>query len=159
MPEQHCQCVSEPQSRSMGRRGGRARQGYNAQAVIDAGESGLIVGAHLSDAPNDSNELGPALEALAAEAGRANAVLVDQGYDNTEQIAQIEREHSVLILCPPQCRFNAKAYNPERKGRRAWKWQRRRLPRTGADDRPHLVDGHAHLGQGFRGRETFGADR
>ena len=119
--------VSEPQSRSMGRRGGRAVQGYNAQAVIDAGESGLIVGAHLSDVPNDSNELGPALEALAPEAGRANAVLVDQGYDNTEQIAQIERERSVLVLCPPQRRFNAKAYNPKRKGRRAWKWQRRRL--------------------------------
>ena len=95
--------------------------------MIDAGESGLIVGAHLSDAPNDSNELGPALEALAPEAGRANAVLVDQGYDNTEQIAQIERERSVLVLCPPRRRFNAKAYNPKRKGRRAWKWQRRRL--------------------------------
>ena len=42
-------------------------------------------------------------------------------------LAQIERERSVLVLCPPQHRFNAKAYNPKRKGRRAWKWQRRRL--------------------------------
>src|SRR6266513_148778 len=53
--------VSEPESRRLGRRDGRAVQGYNAQAVIDAGQSGLIVGAHLSDAPNDSNQLAPAL--------------------------------------------------------------------------------------------------
>ena len=72
-------------------------QGYNAQAVIDAGESGLIVGAHLSDAPNDSQELVPALAAVPAEAGRAGTVLGDQGYDNTEQIAQVEREYSVLV--------------------------------------------------------------
>ena len=118
--------VSEPESRSLGRRGGRAVQGYNAQAVIDAGESGLIVGAHLSDAPNDSQELVPALAAVPAEAGRAGTVLVDQGYDNTEQIAQVEREYSVLVLCPPQRRANSKAYNPKRKGRRRWTWQQRR---------------------------------
>ena len=37
--------ISEPESRCLGRRGGRSVQGYNAQAVIDAGPSGLIVGA------------------------------------------------------------------------------------------------------------------
>jgi transposase len=118
--------VSEPESRSLGRRGGGAVQGYNAQAVIDAGESGLIVGAHLSDAPNDSQELAPALEAVAAQAGQASIVLVDQGYDNTELISQVERERSVLVLCPPQHRANTKAYNPKRKGRRRWIWQQRR---------------------------------
>jgi transposase len=118
--------VSEPESRRLGRRGGGAVQGYNAQAVIDAGQSGLIVGAHLSTAPNDSNQLVPALAALAPEAGRVCAVLVDKGYDNTEQIAQIEREHPVLVLCPPQRRPNARNHNPKRKGRGEWKWQARR---------------------------------
>lgn len=101
-------------------------QGYNAQAVIDAGASGLIVGAHLSAAPNDCDQLQPALQALAPEAGRASTVLVDKGYDNTEQIAQVEREHAVLVLCPPQRRPNAKEHNPKRRGRAEWKWQQRR---------------------------------
>jgi len=119
--------VSEPESRRLGRRGGGAVQGYNAQAVIDAGPSGLIVGAHLSDAPNDLNQLAPALAAVVPEAGRASTILVDRGYDNTEQIAQVEREKKLLVLCPPQRRPNAKPYNPKRKGRRRWKWQQRRL--------------------------------
>ena len=119
--------VSEPESRYMGRQGGPAVQGYNAQAVIDAGESGLIVGARLSDAPNDCEELGPTLEAMPPEAGTLGAVLVDKGYDDTEHIAQVEDKHGVLVLCPPQRRPNTKSHNPKRKGPRQWTWQRRRL--------------------------------
>jgi hypothetical protein len=119
--------VSEPESRRLGRRGGRSVQGYNAQAVIDAGKSGLIVGAHLSAAPNDSNQLAPALAALAPQAGRACAVLVDKGYDNTEQIVRVERTQGLLVLCPPQRRRNAKPHNPKRRGRSQWKWKQRRL--------------------------------
>jgi transposase len=118
--------VSEPESRRLGRRGGRSVQGYNAQGVIDAGQSGLIVGAHLSAAPNDSNQLPPALEALAPEASRASVVLVDKGYEQTEQIAQVERDHGLIVLCPPQRRPNAKTYNPKRRGRSQWKWEQRR---------------------------------
>ena len=119
--------ISEPESRCLGRQGGHAVQGYNAQAVMDAGESGLIVGAHLSDAANDSNELAITLEKLPAEAGPLTTVLVDKGYDDTEEIARVEREHAVLVLCPPQRRPNTKAHNPKRRGRRQWVWQRRRL--------------------------------
>ena len=119
--------VSEPESRYLGRKGGQAVQGYNAQAVIDAGESGLIIGARLSDAPNDSHALASTLEAVVPEAGRVGTVLVDKGYDDTEHIAQVEHEHSVLVLCPPQRRPNAKVHNPTRRGHRRWMWQRRRL--------------------------------
>ena len=119
--------VSEPESRRLRRGSGPAVQGYNAQAIVDAGKSGLILGAHLSDAPNDSNQLQPVLQALAPEAGHAVAVLVDKGYDNTEQIARAEREHALLVLCPAQRRPNAKEHNPKRRGRAEWKWQQRRL--------------------------------
>jgi transposase len=118
--------ASEPESRRLGRRGSHAVQGYNAQAVIDAGKSGLIVGAHLSDAAHDAHQLAPALDTVPPEAGRASAVLADQGYDNTEQIAQVEREKKLLVLCPPQQRPNAKPHNPQRRGEREWKWKRRR---------------------------------
>jgi transposase len=120
--------VSEPESRRLGRRRGSVVQGYNVQAVIDAGKSGLIVGAHLSDAPNDTNQLAPALAAVAPSvANQIHTVLVDQGYDNTEQITQVEREKKLLVLCPPQHRPNTKLHNPKRKARRQWTWQQRRL--------------------------------
>lgn len=118
--------VSEPQSRCLGRKGGSSVQGYNAQAVIDAGKSGLIVGARLSDATNDYNELEPTLQSLAPEAGQAFAVMADKGYDRTEEIVEVQRNHGVLVLCPPQRRPNAKENNPHRRGHRKWVWQQRR---------------------------------
>jgi transposase len=119
--------ITEPETRCLRRGKGPSVQGYNVQAAMDAGRSGLIVGAHLSDAPNDTHQLKAAVEALAPEAGRPAVVLADKGYDNTEQIARVEAEHSVLVLCRPQRRPNALALNPSRRGRAQWKWQQRRL--------------------------------
>ena len=119
--------VSEPETRRLRRGKGPAVQGYNAQAVMDAGKSGLIVGVHLSDAPTDYHQLRPGLQAVAQEAGEPVVVLVDKGYDNTEQIAQIEAEKKVLVLCPPQKRVNALSEHAQRRGRPKWKWNRRRL--------------------------------
>jgi hypothetical protein len=119
--------VSEPETRRLRRGKGPAVQGYNAQAAIDAGKSGLIVGVHLSDAPTDYHQLRPGLEAVAQEAGEPVVVLADKGYDNTEQIAQIEAEKKVLVLCPPQKRVNALSEHAQRRGRPKWKWNRRRL--------------------------------
>ena len=119
--------VSEPETRRLRRGKGPAVQGYNAQAVMDAGKSGLIVGVHLSDAPTDYHQLRPGLEAVAQEAGEPVVVLVDKGYDNTEQIAQIEAEKKVLVLCRPQKRVNALSEHAQRRGRPKWKWNRRRL--------------------------------
>jgi transposase len=119
--------ISEPETRRLRRGSGPPVQGYNAQAVIDAGRSGLIVGAHLSDAPNDAHQLQAGVEALAPEAGQPVAVLVDKGYDNTEQIARVEADKGLLVLCRPQRRPNALVVNARRRGRHQWKWQRRRL--------------------------------
>ena len=55
------------------------------------------------------------------------AVLVDKGYDNTEQIARVEAGKALLVLCRPQQRPNAVALNPHRRGHSRWKWQQRRL--------------------------------
>ncbi len=119
--------VSEPETRRLRRGKGPAVQGYNAQAAMDAGKSGLIVGVHLSDAPTDYHQLQPGLEAVAQEAGEPVVVLADKGYDNTEQIAQIEAEKKVLVLCWPQKRVNALSEHAQRRGRPKWKWNRRRL--------------------------------
>ena len=119
--------VSEPESRRLCRGSGPAVQGYNVQAAMDAGKSGLILGAHLSDAPNDTAQLEPVLQTVVPEAGRAAVVLVDKGYDNSAQISQAQRKHGVVVLCPPQRRRQAKEHNPKRKGRNKWIWQQRRL--------------------------------
>jgi hypothetical protein len=119
--------ITEPETRRLRRGSGSPVQGYNAQALIDAGRSGLIVGAHLSDAPNDAHQLQAGVEALAPEAGQPVAVLVDKGYDNTEQIARVQADKGLLVLCRPQRRPNALLVNANRHGHRHWKWQQRRL--------------------------------
>jgi hypothetical protein len=119
--------VTEPETRRLRRGSGPPVQGYNAQAAIDAGGSGLIVGAHLSDAPNDAHQLQAGVEAFAPEAGQPVAVLADKGYDNTEQITRVQANKGLLVLCRPQRRPNALAINANRRGRHQWKWQQRRL--------------------------------
>lgn len=117
--------VSEPQTRTLCRGGGPSVQGYNAQVASDSGGSGLILGAHLSDAANDAGQISAGLEAIAPEVGRPATVLVDSGYDASADIARAEREHGVLVLCRPQRRPNAQA-DRKRSGTDAQRWARRR---------------------------------
>jgi transposase len=100
--------VSEPESRMQSRGAGASIQGYNAQACSDAGQSGLILGAHLSDAANDAGQIVPGLESLPKELEKPNAVLADSGYDAGADIARAEAKHGVLVLCPPQGRPRAR---------------------------------------------------
>ena len=58
---------------------------------------------------NDARQLRPGLEALVKEAGQPSVILIDKGYDNTREIAQVETERKILVLCPPQRRANAQA--------------------------------------------------
>jgi len=119
--------VSEPESRRLRGGSGPPVQGYNAQAAVDAGRSGLIVGAHLSAAPNDLKELAAGLEAVPAALGKEIfAVLVDKGYDQTQEIAGVQRQRGVLVLCPPQRRPAGRENNPRRRGLPQWKWEQRR---------------------------------
>lgn len=121
--------VSEPESRRLQRGHGPPLQGYNAQVAVDAGQSGLILGAHLSDAPNDLNQLVPGAAAVAEEAPPPWALLVDRGYDHTTQIAQVQSRHGLLVLCPPTRRPHGKEDNPRRRGRSQWQWEQRRAMR------------------------------
>jgi hypothetical protein len=117
--------VSEPETRTLCRGRGPSVQGYNAQAASDSGGSGLILGAHLSDAANDAGQISAGLEAIPPEVGAVATVLVDSGYDATADIAKAEREHGVLVLCRPQRRPNAQPER-QRSGVAAQRWMRRR---------------------------------
>lgn len=66
------------------------QQAYNAQAGVDC-ESRLIVGARVSQATNDKQQLVPTLVAVREHVSPAQ-VLVDSGYAAQAAVTQIERE-------------------------------------------------------------------
>jgi len=74
--------LTDDQSRIMPVSGGGFDQCYNTQASVDV-ETMLIVGQHLSQNPNDKQELKPALESLTTlpeGLATVNSLLADAGY-------------------------------------------------------------------------------
>jgi transposase len=82
--------LSDPDSRLM-RRSKRHeyRQAYNAQAVVDAGGSQLILGARVSNCASDRNELVANIAAIPTALGRPGTALADNGYANGEEVAAL----------------------------------------------------------------------
>lgn len=86
--------LTDEESRIMPVSGGGFEQAYNAQAAVDV-ESGLIVAAHLTQAPNDKRELEPVLEQLKTlpeELGTAVQLLADSGYYSEDNVKRCEAE-------------------------------------------------------------------
>ncbi|MEE8502060.1 MAG: IS1182 family transposase [Kiloniellales bacterium] len=82
--------LSDPDSRLMRKsKKHEYRQAYNAQAVVDAAGSQLIVGARVSDCASDRNELVADIAAIPAEVGRPDMVLADNGYANGDEVAAL----------------------------------------------------------------------
>ena len=91
--------LTDPDSRLMRKsKHHEYRQAYNAQAVVDAEGSQLILGARVSDCASDRNELVADIEAVPAELGRPGTVLADSGYANGDEVASLaERKIEVLV--------------------------------------------------------------
>ena len=68
-------------------------QAYNAQAAVEI-ESRLIVGQHLVDAPNDKEQLVPAMTAISPVVESVAAVLVDHGYYSEAAVTKVESPSS-----------------------------------------------------------------
>ncbi len=79
---------TDPESRIMKDKSGFA-QCYNAQAAVEV-DTMLIVGAHLTDAPNDKQQLQPGVESVSPTVGNVSQVLVDSGYYSQEAVASVE---------------------------------------------------------------------
>lgn len=73
-------------------------QCYNAQAVVDAEGSQLVLAGHVSQCASDANELEKAIEAVPAEAGEVSAVLADSGYVNVEAWDRLESQGKSLYI-------------------------------------------------------------
>ena len=65
-------------------------QSYNAQCVVDAQGSQLIVGSRVSRCASDRNELVPDMESIPAALGSPQTVVADNGYANEKQVRTLE---------------------------------------------------------------------
>ena len=65
--------------------------GHNAQAVVDAEGSQMVLGARVSTCASDRNELLADLETIPKQVGEPTTILVDSGYENMEQIEQVQK--------------------------------------------------------------------
>ncbi len=80
---------TDPASRIMKTHGDGFQQSYNAQAAVEV-ESRLMVGARVSTAPNDKEQLLPDLAAIAPEAGPVAEALIDSGFVSEAAVTAVE---------------------------------------------------------------------
>lgn len=82
---------TDPESRIMkAGSGDHFEQAYNAQAVVDTEGSMLILGAYVTDAPNDKQQLVPALESVSPQVRVVTEVLADTGYYSEAAVTKVE---------------------------------------------------------------------
>ncbi len=85
---------TDEESRIMPTSGGGFEQAYNAQASVDM-DTMLIVGNHISQNPNDKQEVDPALEQLnqlPETIGNVNRAALDSGYFSEDNTKRLEEE-------------------------------------------------------------------
>jgi transposase len=70
--------------------GNHFEQSYNAQGAVEV-ESRLIVGARVTQSPNDKQELVADLQAIPAAVGRIQAVLIDSGFYSENAVRAVEQ--------------------------------------------------------------------
>jgi hypothetical protein len=93
------------------------RQAYNAQAVVDAEGSQLILCARISQCASDRGELGANLAAIPAALGRPEIALADNGYANGDEVESLaENGIEVLVATGAEGRRRRHDFRPARGG-------------------------------------------
>lgn len=72
-------------------------QAYNAQAVVDADGSQLILATNVIATPSDANELEVALEKVVQSVGPVQGMLADGGYVNAEAIERVQQKVDLYV--------------------------------------------------------------
>ncbi len=83
---------TDPESRIM-KTGSGFEQSYNAQAAVEV-DTMLVVGKHVTDAPNDKEQLAPGLDSVSEVVGRVSQTLVDTGYYSEKAVSEAESRES-----------------------------------------------------------------
>ena len=73
-------------------------QSYNAQAVVDADGTQLIVGQRVSTCVSDANQLVPSLQTIPASLGTPTAALADCGFKNRAVFEQLSTQQGAPEL-------------------------------------------------------------
>lgn len=82
---------TDPESRIMkAGNGAHFEQSYNAQAAVDTEGSMLVLGAYVTDAANDKQQLEPAVKSVVAEVREVTQVLADSGYFSEAAVEKVE---------------------------------------------------------------------
>jgi transposase len=84
--------LTDEESRIMPVAGGGFEQAYNAQAAVDAATM-LVVATHVTQAPNDKEQVVPMLQVLDAQSaalGKPEQLIADTGYCSQKNIAACE---------------------------------------------------------------------
>ena len=72
-------------------------QAYNAQAVVDAEGSQMILATDVTRTPNDANQLEPALESVTEAVGPVQRMLADGGYVNADAIERVQQKVDLYV--------------------------------------------------------------
>ncbi len=72
-------------------------QAYNAQAVVDADGSQLILATDVIATPSDANQLEVALENVVQSVGAVRGMLADGGYVNAEAIERVQQKVDLYV--------------------------------------------------------------
>lgn len=92
---------TDPESRIM-KSGSGFEQSFNAQAAVEV-DTMLVVGQHVTDAPNDKEQLVPGLDSVSGVVGRVSQTLVDTGYYSEKAVKEAEsRENGPTIYAAMQ---------------------------------------------------------
>ena len=92
------------------------QQAYNAQAVVDADGSQLVLGVRVSRCASDRGELVVDVEAVPAAAGTPDEVLADNGYATETEVDELTRRGmEVLVAVGGGDRRRQHDFRPERK--------------------------------------------
>jgi len=96
------------------------QQAYNAQAVVDADGSQLVLAKDVLRTPSDANQLEPAIEAVPESVGEVEAVLADGGYVNADSIERVEKRgiRAYVAISDEEQNVRRYDYRPPRERRR-----------------------------------------
>ncbi len=94
--EQACN-NTDPDSRIM-TKGSGTQQAYNAQAVVDADGTQLIVGTRVSQCSSDRNELVNDCLSVSPDVGKPERALADAGFVNGDEVKTVEEEMGIDVL-------------------------------------------------------------
>lgn len=89
------------------------QQCYNAQAVVDAEGSQLVLGTRVSQCASDRNELVADIDAIPHQLGTPSQVLADNGYANGDEVEIVEERHiDVLVSVGREDRRRPHGFRP-----------------------------------------------